>query len=119
MTMKINHIIPLFLLAGCCAVSAQTTNTQLTNAISNKIVLTLLTTNQAKSLVLRLVKEKAPEYYSITKDFDWVEFVNGHWHYHCGIGHPRWDEYVDVTIAPDGSTNCVETGRESWSYDIQ
>jgi hypothetical protein len=117
-SMKIQQIIPLVLLAGFCVLGVQTTNTLPTSAISNINKPALLTTNQATSIVLRLVKEKAPKYYILKRIPFSVGLENGHWHCRLVLGHPRWDEYVDVTIAPDGSTNCVDFGRESWGSDI-
>ena len=124
---KIQYVIPLMLLVGCCVVGAQTTNT-----LTNTNTSSLLTKEQAESLAKRLAIdrlkdtpstsdakcEKSQEdvmmfFYNI--DHDWLLhgnttstlFVDGHWVSRFYMRDSHFSKTAIVELAPDGSTNSV------------
>jgi hypothetical protein len=130
--MKIQHIIPLLLLVGCCAISAQPTN-----AITNTNTPSLLTKDQAEKIALRLADQKVDEeqereryhnnphypvfennlnktnkYQLDIKTGIQTSFVDGHWKITLWTMDSHDQHFATVELAADGSTNSTIYRRE-------
>jgi len=126
--MKIQHIIPLLLLAGSFAANAQTTN-----AVSNTNTPSLLTKDQAEKIALRLADEKVEEerkgyakypHYPVfeqnlnkgTNDMFKTSiktrYLDGHWEITLWTMDAHDRHFATVELAGNGSTNSVVYRRE-------
>ena len=128
LSVKIQHIIPLLVLSGCCAVNAQTTN-----ITANTSIPTLFTKGQAESLATRLANEKEREIYKEQNNLKYVDpsmvvfgtnqpppwgvgdgatiietrFADGHWISTFRKSFLMTHYTATVELAPDGSAISV------------